>query len=322
MNNKEKFFKRFCKDYNLPINIFDEGMFNYYIDLYSDIFPKDEFYSAFNTIESKFDGNVDLWLDYCAQVRDKVINFILESEAYQKFNLMDLSEYKVSGFKERSVYTEETNGKNFISIDLKKANFQALKWMNVIDDYSYDHFIRRMGGDDYIAGSKYLRQVIFGKCNPSRQITIEKHLMSLVEDAIRIKMENHGYKLYSFNSDELIYEENFDRPNEELTNNAYDFDMRKFINEVKMMVEKYLNIEVSVEYFSIERVPIVNNNGSKVDAYIKKNLVTKEVKYKKVSTTFFPQVYKLIKGMDITEMDRVFFFENQLATFNESLKLE
>lgn len=314
MNNNKKFFQRFCKDYNLPINVFEDSMFHYYMDLYKDFFPKSEYESAVDLIETKFGGNVDLWLDYCAQVRDTAINTILESESYKKFISMDLSEYKINGFKERSAYTEETDGKRFISIDLKKANFQALRWMDVIDDYSYDHFIRRMGGDDYIAGSKYLRQVIFGKCNPSRQVTIEKHLMSLVEDAIKNKMSNHGFKLYSFNSDELVYEEDFDRSN--------ILDTRKLVDDVKMMIEKYLNIEVSVEYFSVERIPIVNHSGNKVDAYVKRNLITGEIKYKKISTTFFPQIYKLIKGMEIEELDRVFFFENQLATFNKPLKLE
>lgn len=314
MNNNKKFFQRFCKDYNLPINVFEDSIFHYYMDLYKDFFPKSEYESAVNLIETKFDGNVDLWLDYCAQVRDTAINTILESESYKKFISMDLSEYKINGFKERSVYTEETDGKCFISIDLKKANFQALRWMDVIDDYSYDHFIRRMGGDDYIAGSKYLRQVIFGKCNPSRQVTIEKHLMSLVEDAIKNKMSNHGFKLYSFNSDELVYEENFD--------NLNILDIRKLVEDVKMMIEKYLNIEVSVEYFSVKKVPVVNDTGNKVDAYVKSNLITGEIKYKKISTTFFPQIYKLIKGMEIEELDRVFFFENQLATFNKPLKLE
>lgn len=323
MNNSKRFYQRFCKDYNLPINVFDENMFFYYKNLYKDFFPEKEYYNAIDLIENKFNGNVDLWLDYCAQVRDNAINNLLESEKYQNFNSMDLSKYKVSGYSEKSVYTEETDGKYFISIDLKKANFQALKWIGVIDDYTYDHFIRRMGGDDYIAGSKYLRQVIFGKCNPSRQITIEKYIMSLVEKAINIKMEKHGFKLYSFNSDELIYEENFKKVTDDnLLNSVFKKGMTKFLDEIKMMIEKYINIDVSIEYFNVERVKVVNSNGNKVDAYIKKNFITNEIKYKKISTTFFPQIYKLIKGLDIIETDRIFFFENQLATFNNSLILE
>ena len=39
INNIKKFLQRFAKDYNLPINVFDEEMFEYYKDLYGDFFP-------------------------------------------------------------------------------------------------------------------------------------------------------------------------------------------------------------------------------------------------------------------------------------------
>ena len=94
MTNNKKFYQRFCKDYNLPINVFEDGMFHYYRELYKEFFPEKEYKAAVELIETKFNGNVDLWLDYCAQVRDTAINTILESESYQKFNTMDLSEYK------------------------------------------------------------------------------------------------------------------------------------------------------------------------------------------------------------------------------------
>ena len=34
INNIKKFRQRFVKDYNLPINIFDDTLFEYYIQLY------------------------------------------------------------------------------------------------------------------------------------------------------------------------------------------------------------------------------------------------------------------------------------------------
>ena len=40
--NSKKFYQRFAKDYNLPINVFDEDMFNYYKRLY-DFFPNEVF---------------------------------------------------------------------------------------------------------------------------------------------------------------------------------------------------------------------------------------------------------------------------------------
>ena len=32
--NSKKFYQRFVKDYNLPINVFEEDMFRYYMGLY------------------------------------------------------------------------------------------------------------------------------------------------------------------------------------------------------------------------------------------------------------------------------------------------
>ena len=180
INNIKKFRQRFVKDYNLPINIFDDNLFEYYIQLY-DFFPYPRYKETIEKIENEYDGCVEKWLEYCASVRDNAINGVMETDEYKKFNSMDLSQYNFTPIcGERSCYTEETNGKRFLSIDLRKANFQALKHVGVISDVTYEQFINRFGGDDYIANSKYLRQVIFGKRNPSRPIKIEKDLMSPV----------------------------------------------------------------------------------------------------------------------------------------------
>ena len=200
--------KRFCKDYNLPINVFTEDMFKYYSELY-DFFPKETWEKLCETIETEYGGNVELWLDYCAKVRDAAINGVIESEEYKKFNNGDMSQWaidpSVPKVGEHTVFTKENVGKHFISIDLRKANFQALKYVGVIDDDTYDDFIMRFGGDDYIAGSKYLRQVIFGKMNPSRTITVEKCMMGVVYMTIHDFIEGLGYKFYSMNSDELVF---------------------------------------------------------------------------------------------------------------------
>jgi hypothetical protein len=325
MTNKKKFLQRFSKDYNLPINVFDEEMFEYYIELYKDFFPINEYESAINDIETNFDGNVELWLDHYAKIRDNIIETVMSSDEYKHFNEINLTTYKINPIcGERSCYTEETDGKYFISIDLKKANFQALKYMNVLDDESYEKFIKRFGGDDYMVNSKYLRQVIFGKMNPSRQITIEKYIMSLVYDAVCNKLKHSGFEIYSMNSDELVFYETEKAINHRAMNSYNDFkcSMKNLLNEIKAIIDKYLGFETTIEYFTIDRLRIVNSNGNKVDAYVKENYITGESKLKKASTTFFPQIYKLWHMLPINEKDKVFFFENQLATFNESLMLE
>ena len=91
MINKKKFLQRFAKDYNLPINVFDEKMFDYYKDLYGDFFPDCIFDEIVEKIENEYGGNVDQWLDYCASVRDNAINEILSRPEYNHFNTMSIT---------------------------------------------------------------------------------------------------------------------------------------------------------------------------------------------------------------------------------------
>lgn len=319
INNIKKFRQRFVKDYNLPINIFDDNLFEYYIQLY-DFFPYLQYKEAIEKIENEYDGCVEKWLEYCASVRDNAINGVMETEEYKNFNSMDLSQYNFTPIcGERSCYTEETNGKRFLSIDLRKANFQALKYVGVISDATYEQFIRRFGGDDYIANSKYLRQVIFGKMNPSRQIKIEKYLMFKVYEAIKDTTEKYGLTIFSMNSDELIFE----IPKEFYDNGLIDYEnSRELANNIYDLVGENIGAEIKVEYIEVKRLPIVSANGTKIDAYERTNLFTNQKTLKKASTTFYPQIYKLWNEMPIEDYDMVFYVENQLATFNQELRYE
>ena len=83
MNNKIK--QRFVKDYNLPINIFNDEIFNYYIELY-DFFFLNTWEKLCDDINNKYNGNSSLWLDYCAKVRDDAISGVIESDDYRAFN--------------------------------------------------------------------------------------------------------------------------------------------------------------------------------------------------------------------------------------------
>lgn len=309
-NNKLR--QRFVKDYNLPINVFDEELFNYYMDLY-DFFPKKKWVELNNNIKYNYRCNVEAWLEYCAEVRDKAINGVMETQEYKDFNSSDLSKYKIEkNIGEHSYYTEATSGCKFISIDLKKANFQAMKYVGVINDKTYSDFIDRFDGSDYIKDSKYLRQVIFGKMNPGRTITVEKYIMSQIMDIVE-PLIPIGFELYSQNSDELVYK---------LNSSTFVGDINIICNVIEKIVLDTLKIEVRAEYVEVTKLPIVNCNGNNIDAFVRKNILTGEEVLKKASTTFYPQIYKLWKGMEIEDRDLVFYFEDQLCTFNKPLVLK
>lgn len=307
MDNKIK--QRFVKDYNLPINIFNDEIFNYYIELY-DFFPKNTWEKLCDDINNKYNGNSSLWLDYCAKVRDDAISGVIESDEYKAFNDSKnlLKEYNIDvKVGEHSLYSQETDGKRYVSIDLKKANFQALKFAGVLNDASYEDFIRKYGGDDYIVNSKYLRQVIFGKMNPGRTIKVEKYIVSKIHEIISPVFLD--WKLFSFNSDELIYSLEDFYPNED--------NLNSIVGDVKEL----LDIDVRAECVEIKKLPIVNVNGNNVDAYVRTNINTNESVLKKASTTFFPQIYKLWKGKEIQDKDLYVYFDDQLAKFVEPLRL-
>lgn len=307
MDNKIK--QRFVKDYNLPINIFNDEIFNYYIELY-DFFPKNTWEKLCYDINNKYNGNSSLWLDYCAKVRDDAISGVIESDEYKAFNDSKnlLKEYNIDvKVGEHSLYSQETDGKRYVSIDLKKANFQALKFAGVLNDASYEDFIRKYGGDDYIVNSKYLRQVIFGKMNPGRTIKVEKYIVSKIHEIISPVFLD--WKLFSFNSDELIYSLEDFYPSED--------NLNSIVGDVKEL----LNIDVRAECVEIKKLPIVNVNGNNVDAYVRTNINTNESVLKKASTTFFPQIYKLWKGKEIQDKDLYVYFDDQLAKFVEPLRL-
>lgn len=307
MENKLK--QRFVKDYNLPINIYDDRLFSYYIGLY-DFFPVDTYVKLCKNVEEKYGGNVSLWLDDCAKVRDAAIFGVIESDKYKNFNDSKnlLKEYDIDiKVGEHSLYSQETDGKRYVSIDLKKANFQALKFAGVLDDASYEDFITKYGGDEYIINSKYLRQVIFGKMNPGRTVKVEKYIVSKIHEIVSPVFPD--WKLYSFNSDELIYSLDNFYPGEDT------------LNGIVGAVKELLGIDIRVECVEIKKLPIVNVNGNGVDAYVRTNINTNESVLKKASTTFFPQIYKLWKGKAIQDEDLYVYFDDQLAKFVEPLRL-
>ena len=187
-----------------------------------------------------------------------------------------------------------------------------MKYVGVINDNTYSDFIDRFDGSDYIKNSKYLRQVIFGKMNAGRINTVEKYIMSKIMDLVG-PIIPIGFDLYSQNSDELVYKLNAD---------GFVGDIKIICGAIEKVVLDNMNIEVRAEYVEVTKLPIVNCNGNNVDAFVRKNLLTGEEVLKKASTTFYPQIYKLWKGMEIEDRDLVFYFEDQLCSFNKPLLIK
>lgn len=311
--------KRFVSDMNLPICIFDEPYFTYFINLYENNFQSlTKWNSLCSLIETTFNNNAQLFLNEYYQVRDKMINDILNSDSYKNFNNMDMSifSFKNYNFSSSNIYNENNANKKFISIDLKKANFQALKLVNVINDDSYDEYVSHYTNIQYIKNSKYTRQVVFGKLNPKRQITVEKYIISLIYkllcslDWFNLIVD----KVESFASDEIVFS---------IKPNIDDYTVKFSISDLELYIKKELGYLTDVEYFELSMHKFYTYNEQKFSIFKKHFLnIEKKDEILTVPMFYYAQVYKLLNNLPIEDNDLLFNMEGQVSKFLNPLKFE
>jgi hypothetical protein len=308
--------QRFIKDYNLPIQVFDKEYFDYYLDLYEESFgTRTKMDRLIYLINSRFNGNCQLFLDEYAKVRDSIICTIENSESYKSFNAFDMSKYKIPNLEISStnIYNENNDGKYFISIDLKKANFQALNYHDkniLLNSDTYDEFIGHFTSLEYVKESKYTRQVIFGKWNPKRTTTIEKYMMYQVLSSPNPSI-NEWFKLgkvVSFAVDEIVIEI--------LKENIHEFAIVN-LKELQEIVQDFHRFNVDVEFFQLKKHEFRTvGNDNKMVCYTKEFIhPKKEDELMGVPNFYYAQVYKLLNGFELRETDKIFYHNNQVAQF-------
>lgn len=313
--------KRFVSDKNLPISITDSrDRFFYYIDLYEDKFhSRSEWNDLCDEIAINHNGDVDKFLEYFYYIRDKMINDILDSDGYKNFITTDMKKYSVcdelKNIQHGNVYNPENVGKNFLSIDLKSGNFQALKYFDkriVLNEDTYDEYISRYTSSEYIQRSKYFRQVVFGKCNASRQIAIEKYLMS--EFYKNFKYDKDLLNIVRFNNDEIVFELNFNAENKSIID-----EISKSINETS----KKCGIKVSYKFYHLLGMYLQSKRTKKCRNlnYVLASLTSHDYELKEVPMTFYAITYKLLEDKELNKDDYYFRYEGLSAFIDDEFGL-
>lgn len=219
--NDIKFKRRYVKDLSLPINIFEpEEVWRDRINLFNSY---DAYLQVCEELEDKF-GSVDEYFAYYNRVKDGAIETIKDSKAFNMLNNYDMNTFTVKNIPSsvsKDVYKETNKGKYFVSIDIRKANFTALSEFSkrycgekFLDCDTYEDFISIFTDIEYVKKSKYIRQVIFGNCNPKRQTGFEKHLINEIRKIINLKFPEAG--ITSLVTDEIVYEFGEDKKAAEL----------------------------------------------------------------------------------------------------------
>ena len=254
----------------------------------------------------KYKSEQDYFEEY-NRIKDAAINSIKNTEAYQRFNAEDMGKFSLNhkNLPENDIYKPTNDGRMFISVDMKKANFSSLQFYdgNIFGGANtWEEFIGKFTQNEHIMNSKYIRQVILGNCNPKRHITFEKYIMNLVISGLRNVMDEHC-RIVSFSNDEIVYEMT-------IVEKLYAFE------SFKSFIGAFLNlcpIPFNLELFSLHKI-----EGT--DGYCKKIYKDNgeyDIKLKCLDDHMAPFVMRYLLSEKITENDRVFYHKGMLAKFIE-----
>ena len=316
--------KRFISDYKLPIPLINEEYFFYHLNLYEEDYGSlTKYETLLSVIDTLYDGDCNNFLEDYYNVRDKIITSVIESEAFQKFNTMDMNVFTIKdrpNITSNNIYNNDNIGKFFISIVLKKANFQTLRNIDkdiVFGADTYEDFIGKFTDLDYIKESKYCRQVIWGKCNPKRHITAEKYYITQIYKRVIEEFPYLADKCVSLSNDEMIFKVEFLFYNDKLT----CFALRKDIQKIA----KDFGFEVHIEFFHLRAYNLVFKESRSVrKTFFMKDYFCTDGKFKLIGVPlqYHSICYKLYKGQDLSEIDYHFDYEGMNARFCEEFDIE
>lgn len=306
------FAARFVSDYKLPISVLSEKEFEYEVNLYErDFSTLTKWNWAVENILKEYWG-LDDFLNAYSIVRDKIINGVLESEGYKQFNnskeiadaIKSIPNLKPQNGA-KSVYNYDNVGHHFISFDMKKANFQTMRIAGIIAQETYGDFIGQFCDGimkEYVTESKYTRQVVFGKLNPSRTINYEKYLMSKAYvDVIQPMTENLGVTLMYVGSDEII-----------LRADNYSGSGDYIPDEIKNEIISKTSLDIRIEEYDLcgyefsVRKP--DNTMHKIGEFYKRTC-DPVGKFKSIPLQFHKLIYKKMCNMEIEDTDRIFNYD-------------
>ncbi len=298
----EKLKERFCKDYNLPLKIYSEPYFSSRIALMNDMYESEKKWAEFTETLEHF-RNEQEYMEYYNQSKDKMINSVKNSEKYQQFNSMEIPQIKNNTYNSVNIYKEKYTGKRLLSADMKKSNFTVLHYNGIILAENYEDFVKQFVNPDFknIINSKYIRQVVFGNCNPKRQLSLSRFYMyqkleKFINDGI-FSAEN----VISLSEDEIIIS---------LDNNVKTEQLENYNNDM---------INLKYEIFEISKI-----NGT--DGYLRK-IYDLDGNYKKsvlkcFSPTEIPFILRYLKNEECQEEDFVFVnSDGRLAKYMEKMDI-
>ena len=239
-----------------------------------------------------------------SELKTRVIDHVKENPAYLAFNAMDMDAYKIEtrAYKQNSVtfYSIDHCDRKWISVDLVKANFNALRSVDleIVDGCdTYEEFVSRFNESGLDVDLKPLRQVIFGNLNPKRQQVVQKYLLHNLMTEFSEAFPDVVF--HGTTADEFVVE--------------YSEDRLKWLNENIVRFDEDHKTRYRTEVFELFKL------GEPSELGFYKKFDDGSVKLVSTSKIYFAQAYKYLKGSDVVDEDLYFTHENRVAKFLKPL---
>ena len=286
--------KHYCKHFAPQIKIYDSPYFESRLELFG---VTNDYREFINYVTNNY-KTIEDYLNHYNQVQEEAIKFIKSKATYDKFIHDDMNYYSVKNdITSNSIYKDCNNGRRFISIDMISANFSALKYYEPAifpRCNKYSDFIKQFTDNPYFIKSKRLRQIIFGNCNPKRQMTFEKYIMNIFLEKISqfIDISN----VVSLSNDEIVIDVT------DLEKQKMLFD--KIIYQAAMFLQ---TAPLRVEIFDLYKIP--NTHGFAKHFFTEGDVFTFKC-LNSIEATLVERIY--IDGK-IKEEDKVFVTDGMLV---------
>eukprot|EP01129_Flabellula_baltica_P017491 TRINITY_DN9704_c0_g1_i1.p1 TRINITY_DN9704_c0_g1~~TRINITY_DN9704_c0_g1_i1.p1 ORF type:complete len:377 (-),score=80.66 TRINITY_DN9704_c0_g1_i1:849-1979(-) len=193
--------RKFRNDFNLKINLCDENDFEYFVDLYS---ARDKLDILNASRERYGDENFP---EVYENMKITVSRAISETPGFQRFHVDDLSQFEDAHklqLTQGTVYLTEYRDDFFLSLDLKSANFSAMKYYDesmVMNSDSWTDLLNKFTDDPYFHHSKAFRQKIFWFLDADKINIVEKYLIFQIKTVLQHLLD--GKEVFT-NTDEII----------------------------------------------------------------------------------------------------------------------
>lgn len=238
-----KDIKGFCKLFNL--NIPNYTHLDYYLNQLSKVYKFRDIKEMINLYRISED-KVDDIFSYKIEKSKEIIDFLKKTECYKNLLNADINALPTNkSFK-------PDDSKKYISIDLKRANWQSLKKFDRKNELgnTYGEFLDKFEIEEVFKYSKSFRQFIFGNINPKKQIRVQRELIENL-----INLIGNNLKLECVRNDEVIYSYNISEDLDiidSIDTNFYNFKI--FSNKTidnQLRIESILDRKGNIIYKNI-----------------------------------------------------------------------